>query len=179
MPRPPLPPLAAFRKDVGEPRTRTVKHRKGLPIGSLKLVWAKRADGTRYRRYACLCADCRQARGHMPELEEKQPALDPALASEVGRKMNAARAVHGGGGGKPRTVLHDSEIPIGSRETILLPYKRYRCTCIDCRVVRGAKPHGGYVPPAPRSAPMTIEAIHRFAEIRKEIRERPKSAAAG
>jgi hypothetical protein len=70
------------------------------------------------------------------------------LLSEAGRLMSAARKNRRGGGGKrSRTLEHDPSVPIGSRETVSTPYKRYKCMCLDCRIARGYYPKRETTPP--------------------------------
>jgi hypothetical protein len=99
-----------------------------------------------------------------------QLGMPKPRGSELGRQLNALRR-HKGGGGSKRRVPHEAGLPIGSRESITEPYRRYRCMCLDCRIARGhftADP--SYVPP-PANRRMTDEARQVFAAINRK-RER-------
>lgn len=138
------------RYDAGPP---TSAHVEGQPIGTRETVRITSSNGKKYSRYACMCADCRAARGHLSKSRTKATRVQgaPSLTS-AGRMMNASRRSHGAGTGRAREVKHIRGLAIGSSETDdSRGYKAYRCTCIDCRIARGhRKAPPGYVAPGPR-----------------------------
>ena len=79
--------------------------------------------------------------------KKRKTKLNPDDVAATARAMNAARKRHAGGGGKPRTVEHIAGLPIGSRETIQVPYKRYKCMCLRCRIARGHDNKGSLISP--------------------------------
>jgi len=175
--RPVIPHVRGLK--IGSRKTTGVEPRYTAPLGSAvkstasgKMLRIESPDGSiyyrypdgHYYRYACMCLRCRKARGHVPVPKAKKSRQK--LTSAEARKMSARRLHHRGGGGKPRTRRHLRELPIGSRECITTPCKRYACICVDCRVGRGATPSESYAPPL-SSNWMTTEARRRFVEIRR------------
>jgi hypothetical protein len=71
-----------------------------------------------------------------------KPDASHAAGTFLGRSLSKLRKNHKAGTGKPRTIEHDQNYEIGTREFVKVSEGkwRYACLCRECRIARGHYP---------------------------------------